>query len=490
MTNDQHDPSARKWARFRFAVVGPLLAAPPPRGHLHPALEQLAAKTWTHPTTGEPVSFGVSTLERWYYAAKNGRDPIEQLHRKARADAGEHPSMSTDMRELVRTQHAEHPHWTIKLHHDNLVTLVRMDASLGPAPSYATLNRYMKRSGLVRRRLPKAPTTPGAEKAVRRLESREVRSYEHTHVGGLSHSDFHECSRDVIDPSGERYRPQLFGMLDDHSRLGLHLQWYRRETADAFVHGTCQGFMKYGLWRAAMTDGGSAMKAEETRNGFEDLSVLHEMTLPNSPYQNGKQESFWGRVEGRLMAMLDGVEHLTLELLNEATQAWLHFDYNRERHSELGVPPLTRFLNSPSVLRPCPDADVLRRAFRCRVQRRQRRSDGTISLESQRFEIPSRFRQQETVTIRYARWDLSRVDLVDPITDVVVAPLFPLDKQRNADGRRRALRPVDSSEPPVRSGKVAPLLVEQMARYAATGLPPAYLPKTLTTDNDPEDDDE
>ena len=490
MTSDQHDPSARKWARFRFAVVGPLLAAPPPRGQLRPLLEQLAAKTWTHPITGEPARFGASTLERWYYEAKNARDPITQLHRKTRADAGEHPSMSATLRELVRTQHAEHPQWTIKLHHDNLEALARSDTSLAPVPSYATLNRYMKRSGLTRRRPAKTPTTPGAEQAARRLESREVRSYEHTHVGGLSHSDFHECSRDVIDESGERYRPQLFGMLDDHSRLGAHLQWYRRETAEAFVHGTCQGFMKYGLWRAGMTDGGAAMKAEETRNGLEDLSVLHEMTLPNSPYQNGKQENFWARVEGRLMAMLDGVEHLTLELLNEATQAWLHFDYNRERHSELGVPPLTRFLNGPSVLRPCPDADALRRAFRRRVERRQRRSDGTISLEGLRFELPSRFRQHEAVTVRYARWDLSRVDLVDPVTDVVVASLHPIDKQRNADGRRRALRPIDSSEPPVRSGKVAPLVTELMTRYAASGLPPAYLPKALTTHDDSDENDE
>jgi putative transposase len=489
MTSDQHDPSARKWARFRFAVIGPLLAAPPQRGKLRPALEQLAGKTWTHPTIGEPIHFGVSTLERWYYAAKNARDPMKQLHRKVRSDDGEHPSMSAKLRELVRAQHAEHPTWTIKLHHDNLEARARLDTSLGDVPSYATLNRYMKRSGLGRRRLPVTPATPGAERAARRLESREVRSYELGHVGGLSHADFHACSRDVIDPSGERYRPQLFGMLDDRSRLGLHLQWYRSETAEAFVHGTCQAFMKYGLWRAAMTDGGSAMQAAETRNGFEDLSVIHETTLPHSPYQNGKQEKFWDRVEGRLIAMLDGVEHLTLELLNEATQAWLHFDYNRENHTELGVPPLRRFLDGPSVLRPCPDADALRRAFRCRVERRQRRSDGTISLEALRFEIPSRFRQHEVVTVRYARWDLSRVELVDPVTDVAVASLFPVDKQRNADGRRRELRPVESSEPPVRSGKVAPLLDELMARYAATGLPPAYLPKALTTPDDSEHDD-
>jgi len=154
------------------------------------------------------------------------------------------------------------------------------------------------------------------------------------------------------------------------------------------------------------------------------------------------------------------------------------------------IPPLTCFLDSPSVLRPSPDADTLRRVFRRRVKRRQRRSDGTLSLAGLRFELPSRFRQHEELTVRYARWDLSRVDLVDPTTDVVVAPLYPLDKQRNADGRRRALAPVESSEPARRSGTVAPLLDELMAKYAAMGLPPAYIPRTITTTTDDDNDED
>jgi putative transposase len=57
-----------RWAHFRFSVVGQLLAAPPRRGELRPQLDKLAARAWRHPITGEPVRFGVSTLERWYYA--------------------------------------------------------------------------------------------------------------------------------------------------------------------------------------------------------------------------------------------------------------------------------------------------------------------------------------------------------------------------------------------------------------------------------------
>ena len=59
-----------RWARLRFSVIGQLLAAPPAKGALRAALEQLAAREWRHPGTGAPVRFGFSTLERWFSAEK------------------------------------------------------------------------------------------------------------------------------------------------------------------------------------------------------------------------------------------------------------------------------------------------------------------------------------------------------------------------------------------------------------------------------------
>ena len=79
-----------RWAHFRFSVVGPLLAAPPEAGELQQQLEQLAAKTWRHPVTAEPVEFSFPTVERWYYRAKNsGADPVGVLRRQVRKDAGQ-----------------------------------------------------------------------------------------------------------------------------------------------------------------------------------------------------------------------------------------------------------------------------------------------------------------------------------------------------------------------------------------------------------------
>ncbi len=155
--------------------------------------------------------------------------------------------------------------------------------------------------------------TDGALLARDRLEQLEVRSFEVDHVCALWHLDFHHASRKVLTRAGAWVKPMLLGVIDDRSRLVCHLQWYLDETAESLVHGLSQAFMKRGLPRALMTDNGAAMLADETVTGLAALGIVHQTTLPYSPYQNAKQESFWGRVEGRLMAMLEGEQALTLD---------------------------------------------------------------------------------------------------------------------------------------------------------------------------------
>jgi hypothetical protein len=106
---------------MRFAIVGPLLAAPPGSGALRGELERLARCSWQHPVSGAPVQFGVSTIERWYYAAKNARDPVAALRRQVRSDTGRQRSSSAALREALQEQYAQHPSWTVQLHYDNLV---------------------------------------------------------------------------------------------------------------------------------------------------------------------------------------------------------------------------------------------------------------------------------------------------------------------------------------------------------------------------------
>jgi putative transposase len=214
-----------RWGRFRFSVIGQLLAAPPGKGELAGAIAALAECTWHHPISGEPTRFGFSTIERWYYRAlKEKRDPVGVLRRKLRADAGLQPAMSGAVRQAIIAQYATHKSWSVRLHHDNLVALAESNPDLLPLPSYATLRRFLKANGFNKRRSLTSLRTEGAERAEARFLDREVRSYEAEHVGGLVHFDAHHGSRTVLTPKGEWVRPILFGVLDDRSRLACHLQ--------------------------------------------------------------------------------------------------------------------------------------------------------------------------------------------------------------------------------------------------------------------------
>jgi len=339
------------------------------------------------------------------------------------------------------------------------------------------VRRYMKSIGLLRRRKIGGEPAERKRRAEQRLDEREVRSYENEYVNGLWHLDFHHGKKKVLVARGEYVAPLALCILDDHSRLVCHLQWYFAEDAENLVHELRQAIHKRGQPRSLMTDQGSAMKADEVRQGLARIGVVHEMTLPHSPYQNAKQESFWGQLEGRLVAMCEVIKDLTLAQLNDITQAWVEHEYNRKRHSEIGMTPLRRFLDGKDVGLPRPTSDALRQAFCAEDTRTQRRSDGTISLDGRRFELPSRYRHLDRVTIRRASWDLSWVQLVNGRTGAALCRLYPLDKAANASGVRRTLEPLVAVPKTMRTAPaMPPLLAKLVAEHAATGLPPAYLP--------------
>jgi putative transposase len=470
------------WARLRFAIIGPLLSSPPRRGELCEAIRALAGRTWRHPVTGQDVQFAFSTIETWFYRSLNApRDPFGVLRRTPRKDLGVSRVMKDDLKAALRTQYNANKDWSYQLQYDNLVALAKEKPELKPVPSYATILRFMKRHGFFK--LKACGKRPGQIAAQKRFEGREVRSYEVEHVGSLWHFDFHHGSFAILTPDGRWVQPILLAVMDDHSRLCCHAQWYLDETTESLVHGFTQAIQKRGVCRAALSDNGAAMLSEEFAAGTLRLGIVHETTLPYSPYQNGKQEVFWANVEGRLMKMARCVENITLAFLNDATQAWVEMEYNRTEHSEIKEAPIQRFVHGPDVSRPSPSSEELRLAFRCDTKRTQRRSDGTVSLEGVRFEIPDSFRHFERLTLRYAHWNLRSIHIVDPRTGNLLAPVYPINKAKNAEAKRRvrapgplAGLPTPTPTPPPSIAQAPPLLRQLMREYFSCGLPPAYIP--------------
>ncbi len=484
MTPTPPASTAALWARFRFSVVGALLSAPPPRGALKIAIRSLAAKTWTHPTTGRDVQFSAVTIERWYYTARRARRRPRCRLAPRRAQGlrqgvpGHGPgraalvsSTTTTRTGATNSTTTTSPRWS------------KAEPALGPLRSYATVRRYMKAHGWVPRPRPHPKQRPGEERAEIRRQTREVRSYEAAYVGSLWHLDFHHGSLKVLTPGGQWLRPIALGILDDHSRLCCHVQWYLSETAEDLVHGLSQAIQKRGLPRALLTDNGPAMVADEVTEGLLRLGIVHERTLPYSPYQNGKQESFWGTLEGRLMTMLEGVAELTLALLNEATQAWMEIEYNRAVHRETSSTPVERFAQAPDVLRTSPSSESLRDAFRLETQQdaaserwhdlargRALRDPGTVSSLPRTDRALCALEPGPGRPGRPPQRDHSRSHLS-----------ARQKRQRRRPPRRcRARRTATCRQKsrPGKDGAMPPLLKQILQEYSATGLPPAYLPKT------------
>ena len=363
MSRKNPSKGLERWAHLRFSIIGGLLARPPEPGKLRAELARLAAQRYRHPSrAGAWLRFALSTIERWFYRAQDAADPVQALGRRVRRDAGHSRVMSAQLLAALEKQYRDHRAWSYRLHFDNLKALAKEQSDLGPLPSYTTVRRRMQQHSCNRMPGRRSRATAGQNRAVERLEQRKVRSFEVTNNHALWNYDFHRGHLRVVDDQGQSHTPIALGILDDRSRLCGHIQWYLAETAENLVHGLCQAFAKRGLPRSAMSDNGAPMIAEEVRCGLQRLGIEQKLTLPYSPYQNAKQEVFWGQLEGRCVAMLDGVRALTLRFLNRATQAWVELEYNRKGHAELGCTPLERLLAGPEVHRPAPAPGGRRRA--------------------------------------------------------------------------------------------------------------------------------
>ena len=129
-------------------------------------------------------------------------------------------------------------------------------------------------------------------------------------------------------------------------------------------------------------------------------------------------------------------------------------------------------------------------AFTRSDTRTQRKSDCSIVIEGRRFELLNRYRHLTRIEVRYASWDLGHVHLVDERTGNVLARLYPQDKSQNASGLRRSLEPVSTASvrpaPPSTAPDptIPPLLARMLDRQASAGLPPPYLPKDETSNDD------
>ena len=365
---------------------------------------------------------------------------MQALRNQVRRDIGRFPSLSAEAVQALTTQYREHPGWTAQLHHDNLrVTLAAAGTKCPVVSERAPIPQSARAAA-------SAPADAGSATgasppAIGSNNAKSAATKSSTSCSCM-HLDFHHGSRKVLTRSGA-VRQAAPGRL--HRRpLALpvpcpvvHERRHRR-AGPRPVPGAAEG--------------GTAAFADDRSGLGDDLRGVHRGACITWVFcicprcrtrrtSTGSRKISGAASRGASSPCSKGEANLTLEQLNVATQAWVTQEYHRTVHSELGATPMQRYLAGPNVGRECPGSEELRAAFRIEVKRKQRRSDGTVSLDGQRFEIPSRYRRLDEIHLRYARWDFSRVDLIDARSGQILCPVRPLDKAANADALRRRVDP-------------------------------------------------
>lgn len=389
---------------FRYAVIAPLLADEPAQT-LKERIEQQAARLWVSPD-GRIRSIGFGTIEKWLYDYR--RRGLEALHVRQRCDAGSFRGIDVALAERLDQILREHP----KLRTHAVIDHLASRGLLGnPPPSHSTLYRYIK----VRRIAASAPE-PSVER----------RCFEAPYAGYLWQADIMYGPHLPAKLPNGRIRKQqtyLIAILDDHSRLLCHGEFFFRQDLAAWLCCLETAVRRRGIPRKLYCDNGQVFTSEQVKRIAASLGIELLHTRVRDAAAKGKIERLFQTVRHSFLEpALELSPPGSIEQLNEAFATWMENGYNHREHSAFGATPIRRFMESSSHLRLLPEDS--RRLFHV-CCRRAVKKDGTFSLNGTRFEtapglagckvtVSYDLREPERVFVHWNDTCYGRANVLDP----------------------------------------------------------------------------
>jgi transposase InsO family protein len=224
----------------------------------------------------------------------------------------------------------EHPRWGAKRVRLELLRRGlpwQPDARLAQAqvPSTSTINRILRRHGLVKPRPRKRPR----DSYLRFERPGPMQLWGIDIVGGIQ----------LVNPvTGELREAKIVTGVDDHSRFCVMAAVVERATARAVCLAFAQALARHGVPEEVITDNGKQFTDRFSRYGptrgevlFDKIcrrnGITHRLTQPASPNQNGKVERFHGTFRPEIT---EAGPFESLAAAQAAVDAWVE-EYNRER---------------------------------------------------------------------------------------------------------------------------------------------------------------
>jgi len=350
-------------AVFRFGVISDFVAGTQmSRTEKRHLMHDKCARKWQIPFS-QKTSLSIGTINRWCRLYKDSNGDLKSLLPKDRCDQGKSRAMDEDTCLSLIELKLETPALTVPQLIEQMNRQNR--ASSGIVLNNSTVYRFLHQQNLVH--LP-----------VKRPVDR--RKFEAELPNDLWQSDVMHGPK--VDVNGKMRKSYLIAVIDDHSRLIAHGEFYLSEALVCYLDAFENALAKRGLPRKLYVDNGAAFRSRHLEYICASLAIALIHSKPYQPQGRGKIERFFRTVRGQF---LPGFKGHSLNELNEAFDGWLSNIYHQRKHSSTKQTPIERFAANLQCLRTA--AGNLHDYFR-KVARRKVNKDRSITLNGRLFEGP------------------------------------------------------------------------------------------------------
>ncbi|MCP4160817.1 MAG: transposase family protein [Deltaproteobacteria bacterium] len=348
-------------ATFRFGVIADFVVGQSLSYGLRSKLiKNKASKKYLIPHS-ENTRISESTIKKWVLDYRRAGNRIEGLMPQDRKDKGVYKSLDLSIQMAIKEIKKEKPDLTGVA----LVEELKHRKYIGVTESLnlSVLYRFLKEHNL------KRPSRFNIDR----------RAFEVSAPNEMWQSDI--MHGPYIKVGNKKKKTYLIAILDDHSRLITHAEFYFSEKLIDFKDALKKAIETRGLPQKLYIDNGSCYRALNVEQiaAILGIGIIH--TPPYVPQGRGKIERWFRYVRESFLVKHDSFN--SLEEINESFSDWL-CDYQKKIHSTTKQTPLARYKQNMKCVRPAPRNLIdYFRLIKFRTVRKER----TIQLNGNFYEV-------------------------------------------------------------------------------------------------------
>jgi len=349
-------------AVFRYGVIHEFVSGIElSYGEQERLLNEKSDRKWMIPCSPR-TRISRSCIRSWIRRYQEGNHNLESLYPVPRNDRGRSRAMDEDTCLSLISLRKDMPKATVpmlmeKMEERDLITP-------GIILNQSTVYRFLNSNGLMKREVVK----------------KDRRKFESELPNDLWQSDVMHGPKVEVD--GRQKKTYLIAIIDDHSRLIPHAEFYFSEALESYIKCFEDALSKRGLPRKLYVDNGAAFRSNHLEYITASLNISLIHAKPYQPQGKGKIERWFKTIR---TSFLPGFRGSTIEDLNMCLDLWVNDIYHKKRHGSTGQTPFDRFTAKMECLRQAPAN--LKDYFR-NVARRKVAKDRTIVFRGRIYEAP------------------------------------------------------------------------------------------------------